>query len=263
MGKKKSRNRPKGVVKPTKEAALPVGRGLLRRLAQYVNRPARLVVYIVSLAAAVIGIVSYVEYLKDKRQNAQVGVISSPASAQVRYLSVGSTRFRIDSPDGVFLKDGELPILSLSLKSGKLLVSTTIRDDKGELVAELRNNEWQTNKNSIFDRNYTDNALEVRDQNGKVALQVVHFGDTIHLAGIFRCRSGWTNVFCPVPEGGAVIDIKPPGQEPQHSIAPIFEYPSELHFGSCPGLSSLEKIITHGPGNAYRLTGALDICRKK
>lgn len=262
MGNKRNRNRPKGGRKPTKQSALSAERGLHKSAAQYLKRPVRLVVGIVSLAAAVIGIVSYLEYLKDKREHAQVGVISSPVSAQVRYLSVGSTRFKIDSPDGVFLKDGELPILTLGLKSGKLLVSTTIRDAKGEMVAELRNNEWQTNKNSIFDRNYTDNALEVRDQNGKVALQVVHFGDTIHLAGIFRCRSGWTNVFCPVPEGGAVIDIKPPGQEPQHSITPIFEYPSELHFGSCPGLSSLEKIITHGPGNAYRLTGALDICRK-
>ncbi|MGA2467067.1 MAG: hypothetical protein ABSH06_22295 [Thermodesulfobacteriota bacterium] len=261
MGTKRNRNRRKADRKATKESPLD-GRALFRSLVKYLKRPVGLVIAAVSLAAAVIGIVSYHDYLKDKREHAQAGVLASPASAQVRYLSIGSTRFKIDSPDGVFLKDGNLPILTLSLKSGKLLVTTTIRDAKGQIVAELTNNEWQTNKNSIFDRNYTDNALEVRDRDGKIALQVVHFGDTIHLAGIFRCRSGWTNVFCPVPEGGAVIDMKPPGQEPQHSIDPIFEYPSELHFGSCPGLSSLEKIITHGPGNAYRLTGALDICKK-
>jgi hypothetical protein len=262
MGNKRSRNRAKSVHEPTKRTFLSTPRSLFQNVGQHVKRPARFVVVAVSLLAAVIGIVSYLDYVKDKRENAQAGVIMSPASAQVRYLSVGSARFKIDSPDGVFLKDRDLPVLTLSLKRGKLLVTTTIRDAKGEIVAELTNNEWRTNKNNIFDRNYTDNALEVRDQNGKVALQVVHFGDTIHLAGIFRCRSGWTNVFCPVPEGGAVIDIRPPGQEPQHSIAPIFEYPSELHFGSCPGIGSLEKIITHGPGNAYRLAGALGICKK-
>jgi hypothetical protein len=263
MGKKKNRNNEKVNQKTTKKASLFIPQSLFRRLLIWAKGPVGFTVTIVSLAAAIIGIIAYMDYLKDKRENAQAGVITSTASAEVRYLSVGSTRFKIDSPDGVFLKDGDLPILTLNLKHGKLLVTTTIRDNHGQIVAELTNNEWRTNKNSIFDRNYTDNALEVRDQNGKVALQVVHFGDTIHLAGIFRCRSGWTNVFCPVPEGGAIIDIRPPGQEPQHSITPIFEYPSDLHFGSCPGLSSLEKTITHGPGNAYRLTGALDICKKQ
>lgn len=208
-------------------------------------------------------IVSFAYYKLDKKITSLSGVISSPYLAEVKYLSVGSTRFIIDSPDGVFLRDGEQAILTMNLKDGKLLVSTTIRDPKGKIIAELVNNEWQINKQNIFDRNYTDNALEVRDQSGKVTLQVVHFGDTIHFAGIFRCSNGWTNVFCPLAEGGAVIDIKPPGVEPEHSIQPIFEYSSERHFGSCPGLSSLENMIVHGPGPAYRMGGALDICKGK
>ena len=216
-----------------------------------------------TLLSLVLGIASYAYYKLDKKITSLTGVISSPHSAQIKYLSVGSTRFIIDSPDGVFLKDGNQPVLTMSLNDGKLLISTTIRDTKGAIVAELVNNEWQVNKQNIFDRNYTDNALEVRDQSGKVTLQVVHFGDTIHLAGIFRCRNGWTNVFCPLAEGGAVVDMKPPGIEPEHSIQPIFEYPSERHFGSCPGLCSLEKLIIHGPGPAYRMGGALDICRGK
>ncbi len=210
-----------------------------------------------------LAIASFAYYKLDKQKNALTGVISSPHSAEVKYLSIGSTRFIIDSPDGVFLKDGEQPVLTMNLNDGKLMVSTIIRDTKGEIVAELIDNEWQLNDQNIFDRNYTDNALEVRDQTGKVTLQVVHFGDTIHLAGIFRCRNQWTNVFCPLAEGGAVIDMKPPGVEPEHSIQQIFRYPSERHFGSCPGLKSLEKTIVHGPGGAYRMGGALDICKDR
>jgi hypothetical protein len=258
MGNKKKRKRLKTVNEPTETLII-----FLQNVGKYFKRPIRFVVAVVTLVAAVFGIVTYYDYIKDKRESAQSGVIGSSDSAQVRYLSVGSTRFEIESPNGVIFKDGDLPILTLNLKSGKLLVTTTIRDTKGQIVAELTNNEWQTNKNNIFDRNYTDNALEVRDQNGKIALQVVHFGDTIHFAGIFRCRNGFTNVFCPLPEGGSIIDIKSPGEESQHSIVPIFEYPSNLHFGSCPGLGSLEKIITHGPGKAIRLTSALLQCKTK
>lgn len=216
-----------------------------------------------TILSLVLGIVSLTYYILDKRRTALSGQLSSPHSATVKYLSVGSTRFIIDSPDGIFLKDGDMPILRMNLHDGELMVSTTIRDSNGKIVAELVDNEWQLNENNIFDRNYTDTALEVRDQAGNVTLQVVHFGDTIHLAGIFRCKNKWTNVFCPLPEGGAVIDIKPPGVEPEHSIQPIFKYPSERHFGICPGLESLEKTIVHGPGNAYRMGGALDICRGK
>jgi hypothetical protein len=255
MGSKRDRN------KKTKEIASTQTKTGIRGLLQYVKKkPLVSFVAVVSFVASVAGIASYFYYIHDKKVSAITGEISSAKRASVKYLSVGSTRFIIDSPDGVFLKDGDLPVFSMKLIKDKLLVTTTIRDSKGDIIAELKDNEWQVNKANIFDRNYTDDALEVRDQVGKVSLQVVHFGDTIHLAGVFRCRSGWTNVFCPLAEGGAVIDIKPPGVEPEHSILPIFEYPSERHFGSSPGLSSLEKLIIHGSGPAYRMGGALDIC---
>jgi hypothetical protein len=77
-----------------------------------------------------------------------------------------------------------------------------------------------------------------QDRWGKVAIQLVHFGDTIHLAGIFRCKNGWTTTMGPVGEDGAVMDIKPPGEKPHYEIPPICEYPSERHFGSCPGIAS-------------------------
>jgi hypothetical protein len=256
MGNKRNRNK-----KAKEEVSCLPKRGI-PLLLSYIRKPIGIVVAVVSLVASLAGIASYFYYLHDKKMSAITGIISSNKKATVKYLSVGSTRFIIDSPDGVFLKDGDSPIFSMRLKDGKLLVTTTIRDSKGDIIAELQDNEWQVNKANIFDRNYTDDALEVRDQSGKVTLQVVHFGDTIHLAGIFRCRSGWSNIFCPVPEG-AVIDIKPPDVEPEHSIKPIFEYPSERHFGSCPGLGSLKSLIRHGPGPAYRLGGALDICAGK
>ena len=261
MGSKRKRNRSKKVSFGNKSSQEE--QSWHQWIRKYIKRPWGILLVMLTITASVLGIVSYVHYRIDKQHSSATGMISPPSFASVKYLSIGSTRFLIDSPEGVFLKDGDIPVLTMNIKDRKLLVTTTIRDTRGNIVAELKNNEWRVNKNNIFDRNYTNNALEVRDQSGKIALQVVHFGDTIHLAGIFHCRNGWTNVFMPLPEGGAIIDIKPPGKEPEHSIQQIFEYPSELHFGSSPGLASLEKLIIHGPGPAYRLSGALDICRSK
>lgn len=259
MGNKRHRNKVPSVtistaaVKPSK----------LSTIANYAKSTSGILLLILTITSSIAGIVSLIYYFKDKTLNSQTGIIHPPSDATVKYLSVGSTRYTINSPDGVFIRDGDKPVFTMNLKQGKLLVTTTMRDEKGDVVAELNNNEWQVNKNNVFDRNYTDSALEVRDQSGKVTLQVVHFGDTIHLAGIFRCRSGWSSAFITNPEGGSSIDIRPPGVEHPRSIQPIFEYPSERHFGSCPGLDSLESIIVHGPGPAYMLGGSLDICSQK
>lgn len=214
---------------------------------------------LLSLLIALIGLWFY---FKDKRLDTTTGYLSSRNPPLKKYISVGSVRFIIDAPNNVFLRDDDVPVLSLREANHRLFVSTTIRNENGELIAELLDNEWKLNKNAIFDRNYTDNILEVREQNGRVALQVVDFGDTIHVEGIFRCRNGWTTVLGHV-EGGALMDIKPPGSEPKFEIRQICRYPSDQHLGSCPGVESLSELIDHSPnGNAYRLSGSLDICSK-
>lgn len=217
----------------------------------------------VSLIAALIGILAFVFYLNDKRTSAMSGELVSRESGHARYLSVGGERFKIDSPAGVLFRDQEMPLVSMSLVGNKLLVSTSIRGKEGDLIAELKDNEWQLNrKNAVFDRNYSDIALEVREQSGKVALQVVHLGDTIHLAGIFRCRSGWSTVIGPAGDHGSRMELKPPGESPSLAIPPICEYPSDRHLGSCPGAKALDRQVIHGDGPAYRMGGALDLCGK-
>ena len=138
-----------------------------------------------SIIASLITIIGFWLYLHDQQLNTQAGKIEGPTFQSQRYLSVGSARFIIDEPNGIFLKDGELPVLSLNERNGQLLVSTTIRDAKGDIVAEIKENEWAVNKNAAYDRNYPNDAFEVRDNRGRVALQVASLGDTIHVAGIF------------------------------------------------------------------------------
>lgn len=212
------------------------------------------------IGSLLLAILMLVFYLQDKNKESFTGVIESSTKANTKYIAVGATRFIIDAPDNVFLREGNDPLLSLKIVNNKLFVTTYIRDSKGELVAELVDNEWKLNINSIFDRNYNDQALEVRDGKGEIILQIVNFGDVIHFAGVFNCKNGKTFALIPTGESGAIMEIKPPGVDLQNKILPVFTYPSDLHFGECPGFDTLRKLVNKG-GPGYRLGGSLEICK--
>ena len=67
----------------------------------------------------------------------------------------------------------------------------------------------------------------------------------------------------PDGENGAVMVPRPRHVDPVLEVEPMCQYPSALHFQTCPGITRLAGIVRHGPGPAYRLAGALDICTGK
>ena len=74
---------------------------------------------------------------------------------------------------------------------GIVKVSTYITDDEGNLIAELVRNEWKVAPPPrTWDRNYSKDALEVRDGKGAVILQVRAFSDQIQIQGIWRTSIG-------------------------------------------------------------------------
>jgi hypothetical protein len=113
----------------------------------------------------------------------------------------------------------------------------------------------------VFDRNYTDQALEVRDAKGRIVLQTVALGGTVHVAALLRCSSGRGVLIAPYKEG-ALLQPVPPGAEPTYDIPRICDYPSDLHFGSCPGVESLKRDAEAAPGSGGSLlTRPLDVCK--
>ena len=255
MGKKKK----KKTTKKNKRQPQKVTRA--QRTIQHIKKHLGTYLALISLAIAISGLLYY---FHDKKLAALTGEISTKGLAQIKYIAVGSSvRLKIDTPQGVLFKDGNQPLISMSLENGKLSISTIIRDLSGQIIAELVNNEWQVNKNNIFDRNYNDRAIEVRDKAGKIVLQVAHFGDTIYFAGIFHCKNGKTVSLHPIQKGEAVIELIPLGKESDYQIDPIFKYPSDRYFGSCPGLKNLEKELLHSTFTEYKFKTSLDICAGK
>ncbi len=193
---------------------------------------------VVSLA---VGLAGFYQRYHGSKLATTSGVITSP-QASTMSVSVGSAEFVMLSSDGVVFDDSKEPLFQIRLVSGRLLVTTRIRDENGNLIAEMTDNEWKHQQApAIFDRNYTQAALEIRDRSGTVALQVANLGRTIAVAAIFHCPNGWTYMAGPLGGESSGIELRPPGQPLTTSIPSICEYPSELHLSSCPGIERLRQ----------------------
>jgi hypothetical protein len=142
--------------------------------------------------------------------------------------------------------------LTLEAIGGRLYVSTKIRDENGNLIAELYRNEWKAAlPPNAWDRNYDHNTLEVKNAAGRIALQVRLLPDRVQLQGEWfapnAAKISKRNVYgvrivasdVPGKAGGFLMLFgpgKPPWQPPfapneRPFIKPLFKYPSELHFG--------------------------------
>jgi hypothetical protein len=113
-------------------------------------------------------------------------------------------------------------------------VSCKIRDREGRIVAEIIKNEWKVNPEKSWDRNYSNNALELKDPSGDIILQIKLVEDRIQFQAKLYDASGRRIGFgkSQSPEGGGVLEFT--GQkhpELELKIQPIFKYPSELHLG--------------------------------
>jgi hypothetical protein len=76
---------------------------------------------------------------------------------------------------------------------GEMKVSTQIADEDGKLIAEIIRNEWKINPNGSWDRNYSSDALEVKDAQGNIILQVRVLMDHIQIQGMWWIDMGPPN----------------------------------------------------------------------
>jgi len=147
-----------------------------------------------------------------------------------------------------------------SSESIKWEVSTVIRDKEGQIIAEITNNQWKLKPDKLWDRNYNDNALEVRNADGDIVLQIVVNKDYIQFAAkmysstgqgfgigseiftqadLIKHQNGESKIIAAangptkiaVGDITGVMEIRPPGQALDLKIEPIFKYPSDLNMG--------------------------------
>lgn len=126
--------------------------------------------------------------------------------------------------------------ITIEVDSGQIKVSTKIRGQNGQMVAEILKNEWKVNPNNSWDRNYSKNALEVRDSIGDVVLQVRLVQGRVQFQAKLYDSTGKGIAFGkgqrPGGQIGGLIEQTGPGRPKlTMKIQPIFKYPSSLHLG--------------------------------
>jgi hypothetical protein len=130
---------------------------------------------------------------------------------------------------------------NVSEVANKIDVSTKITDEYDNIIAEIRHNEWKsapTQSGLSWDKNYSNNALEVQDSKGHIVLQVKIFMNLVQIQGAW-----WINfkgqrvqmVLRETPKDDehyrqfrAQMLMHSPSQ-PWPEIQPMFVYPSDFH----------------------------------
>jgi len=104
----------------------------------------------------------------------------------------------------------------IELIEGKIRFSAQITDEEGNIIAKISRNEWQVAPPPrTWDKNYSDDALEVVDPKGRVVLQAKVLSDRIQIQGAWPAGPQWG------PAGVAQIIVRadPSGSGAQFSYA--------------------------------------------
>jgi hypothetical protein len=123
---------------------------------------------------------------------------------------------------------------TLEVEKGQIKITLLIRDRTGKAVAEIVKNEWKVNPNSSFDRNFSKNALEVKDLSGEIIIQVRLIEDRIQLQGKFYHPDGSgveIGILSKDKNYPGGIHFLGPDTPSTLKIEPIFVYPSDQHLG--------------------------------
>jgi hypothetical protein len=129
--------------------------------------------------------------------------------------------------------------LSIQRKSGKLLLTTQVRDQQGKIVVQVTDNEWQVSPDSsiCWDKNYTRNSFEVKDGRGRVVLQVILLPESVRIQGEWWHEDGnGVRIMRPFPydrvgTGPIFVKMTKIYHPDDPAIEPMFQYPSKDHWG--------------------------------
>lgn len=175
------------------------------------------------------------------------GTLEAPASvprfpdSQVQFqigTDADGTRFNWTGGSGPIM-DLVGDKLSIRRESGKLLLTTQVRDQQGKIVVQITDNKWQVSPESsiCWDKNYTRNALEVKDGRGRVVLQVILLPESVRIQGEWWHENGnGARILRPFPydrvkTGPTFIVMTKLYHPDDPAIEPLFQYPSKEHWG--------------------------------
>ena len=159
-------------------------------------------------------------------------VLFSSETGFTRKIQFGESKMMLVLHRGAIFRFLNDTNFKMEIVNGRLNLSTQIREPSGELIAELIRNQWKIKPPKTWDRNYTNDALEVKNNAGHVVLQVRILTDRIQIQGEWWDLKGNGSRWVGEKNGpGSILTMHSDSIPVEPHIEPIFEYPSETHFG--------------------------------
>jgi hypothetical protein len=130
--------------------------------------------------------------------------------------------------------------VGLRIERGKhgIELSTPLLDRSGKKIVDTEKNHWTViSPPGIWDKNYTQNSLEIKDNREQVVLQIKYLSDRIQIAAEWRDQFGRGQEWSKCGSNKAFPSCISPWGSPQTElqnevvIEPIFKYPSREHLG--------------------------------
>ena len=165
-----------------------------------------------------------------ERYSSNVGKIENSGEApKTIYLIAGKDKFPLEGGSTTLNHMIDSTSLRIYVKNNKLYVDALILSPDTNIVVKMTANEFETNPDKVFDKNFDDSTLEVMDKKNNVVLQLQFRSGEIMVYGYFTGH-GRVVVIYPIGDRG-YITIEPKGKFSSFFIPPIFKYPSLTHPG--------------------------------
>jgi hypothetical protein len=112
------------------------------------------------------------------------------------------------------------------------IVSTTVRDSKGHIIATINKNHWRVYPPYCQEKNYTEDALEVLDSSLHVVLQLKLLLDRVQVQSEWWDNQGHGQRISTSsdPKRGQLLHLGPQIKGNEAFIQPMFRYPSKQHW---------------------------------
>jgi hypothetical protein len=219
---------------------------------------------VIGVVGVVIGVVGLLVVLVEKRARKEAEAKSAlsgefkpaedPCSPHALRVLWAGNQLIVDRETG----EGRLRIANLFDSvdiryTEAVLVSGDVVSLDGRIVARIKDNEWELNRDNYFTRNYDESALEVLDKDSGVIILQIEFFDkgTVRLAGLFGKAEAYVCVLDdgqhPIGDRTNMKEVVAKTRDALRTLKPIFVYPSDLHLGErdpsreLPGLLGKEE----------------------
>jgi len=186
------------------------------------------------ILVAIIGLQFYLLYQDTRKEHATARsgkIETSPVASSVISLYYGSNLFVTSSKtltDDIldqFIHPWPKINTFIRIDNERLLVDIDVRNNKNEVVARIKNNEWVIS-DAAFDRNFDNDKFEVFDKYEDIpVLQIMFVKGVVVLNGIFYTQDGIKHIA--VTDGLFINPSKPI----RLLGSPWFKYPSGEHPG--------------------------------